>query len=205
MTDQQPTVRDLIHKVMCDVGAIKKLDVNSHFGFNFRGIDTVLNEVAPKLRQHGVVVHPELRDLKHFPIGKDGSKVIVTVAYVFTGPAGDTLTAVVPGEANDQQDKATSKAMSVAFRTALLQALSIPTNERDPHAGPPVSRKLIQMQQKVKAAAVAKQMDMAQLRDDYALWSQGADLEAADEKDLAEYLKTLTPEQHTTMQRKARS
>jgi hypothetical protein len=39
------------------------------------------------------------------------------------------------GEAADAGDKATSKAHSVAYRTCLLQALSIPTHEPDPDAG----------------------------------------------------------------------
>jgi len=34
----------------------------------------------------------------------------------------------------DSGDKATAKAMSVAFRTALLQSLSLPTDEVDPDA-----------------------------------------------------------------------
>ena len=60
------------------------------------------------------------------------SHVIVTVDYVFYGPAGDQITARVLGEAFDSGDKAGAKAMSVAFRTALLQALSLPTDESDP-------------------------------------------------------------------------
>jgi hypothetical protein len=40
----------------------------------------------------------------------------------------------VPGEAFDSGDKATAKAMSVAFRIALLQGLSLPTDETDPDA-----------------------------------------------------------------------
>ncbi|MBP2341047.1 hypothetical protein JOF41_007301 [Saccharothrix coeruleofusca] len=203
MTAPQSKVLAAVLAVMKDVGAIGKTDENKHFGFKFRGIDTVLDRVAPLLRDHGVLTRPELRNLQHFPIGKDGSKVIVTVAYDFThAESGETWTAVVPGEANDQQDKATSKAMSVAYRTALLQALAIATGERDPHAGPPVGRRLLQLQQQVKMAGAKKGLEsFQQLRDDYALWSQGADIEAADEKDLGEYLKHLDPSTHTTVQR----
>jgi hypothetical protein len=38
----------------------------------------------------------------------------------------------VLGEAMDSGDKAVAKAMSVAFRIALLQALALPTDEPDP-------------------------------------------------------------------------
>ena len=39
---------------------------------------------------------------------------------------------MVPGESMDAGDKGTPKAMSVALRIALLQALCIPTDEPDP-------------------------------------------------------------------------
>jgi hypothetical protein len=58
--------------------------------------------------------------------------VIVKVAYVFTGPGGDQLLSRVIGEAMDSGDKAVPKAMSVAYRIALLQVLNLPTTEPDP-------------------------------------------------------------------------
>jgi hypothetical protein len=60
--------------------------------------------------------------------------VKVKVTYTFIGASGDSIKATVVGEAMDSGDKATAKAMSVAFRTALLQALSLPTDEPDPDA-----------------------------------------------------------------------
>ena len=45
---------------------------------------------------------------------------------------GSSVTATVAAEAWDAGDKATPKAMSVAMRTALLQALALPTDEPDP-------------------------------------------------------------------------
>jgi len=50
------------------------------------------------------------------------------------GPGGDRLEATVAGEAMDAGDKATAKAMSVAFRIVLLQALALPTDDTDPDA-----------------------------------------------------------------------
>ena len=58
--------------------------------------------------------------------------VTVVVEYTVTGPAGDQITAAAAGQASDSGDKAVPKAMSVAFRTVLLQALCIPTDEPDP-------------------------------------------------------------------------
>jgi hypothetical protein len=47
------------------------------------------------------------------------------------------LVATVAGEGSDSLDKATSKAMSVAYRTALLQALCLPTSDPDPDSFSP--------------------------------------------------------------------
>lgn len=191
MSEQKP-IAVLMAEVMNEVRSVAKSDENSHFGFKFRGIDTVLEKVAPALRSAGVVTIPELLEQTTEERGKS-LRVVVKVAYHFHGPAGDRLTAVVPGEAMDAQDKASSKAMSVAYRTALIQALAIPTGERDPHAGPPVSTKLAAMRQAVKAAATEKGWDNERLFGEYTQWSQGAEIGAADETDLQKFLDSLTP------------
>ena len=58
----------------------------------------------------------------------------VHMKYTVFGPAGDSFTGSTYGEAADAGDKAVSKAQSVAYRTFLLQGLTVPTQERDPDA-----------------------------------------------------------------------
>jgi len=121
------------------VGGIAKKDRNQAQGFNFRGIDSVVNAVSPALQKFGVVVVPSVEeyDYQTVEIGKNRTAmghVRVKVTYTFIGANGDTIKATVVGEAMDSGDKATAKAMSVAFRTALLQSLSLPTDEVDPDA-----------------------------------------------------------------------
>jgi hypothetical protein len=124
----------------------------------------------------------------------------VTVEYTFLGPTGDRITTTVPGEAWDSEDKGSSKAMAVAFRTALIQVLAIPTKERDPHAGPVVSTKLMALRDEAKALTIGAQgWTFDQLADEYAAWSQGADIAAADVDDMEEFVATLRPRK--TMQR----
>lgn len=136
MTEKKP-IQEALAAVMEDVRAVRKADQNAHQRFMFRGIDAVMNAVGPALRKHGVVVMPtgileRTVDQAQTKNGAINYITRVTVEYTFTGPAGDQLTAVVPGEAMDMQDKGTAKAMSVAFRTCLLQALCLPTDEPDP-------------------------------------------------------------------------
>lgn len=123
--------------VMAEVGAVKKGDFNEGQRFNFRGIDAVVNSVSPALRKHGVIVTPDVESIEYgtVEVGRNRTPmghVRVVVRYTFRAGDGSSVTATVPGEAMDSGDKATAKAMSVAFRTALLQALCLPTDEPDP-------------------------------------------------------------------------
>jgi hypothetical protein len=131
-----PTVVQALARVMADVQSVKKTGHNAHDNYNFRGIDQVVNAVGPVLREHGVVTLPLLQDITYrdtqTSTGKATREVNVKVTYRFVGPAGDHLDVTVPGEALDRGDKGTAKAMSVAYRIALLQVLCIPTDEPDP-------------------------------------------------------------------------
>ncbi|WP_372663680.1 ERF family protein [Amycolatopsis kentuckyensis] len=135
MTDTK-SVYEALNDVMADVRAVGKGDYNKQQGFSFRGIDAVVNAVGPVLRRHRVIVAPlhteaRYRDVlsaKQTPM----RECTVLVTYRIYGPAGDHIDTQVAGEAMDIGDKGTPKAMSVAYRTALLQALCLPTNEPDP-------------------------------------------------------------------------
>lgn len=131
------TIREALVNVSKAVGAVRKDGYNKGQGFNFRGIDHVVNAVHPHLVANGIVTIPVLRSVDYAPvtIGKNATpatSVRVVAGYEFHGPAGDSFTAVVAAEGNDAADKGTAKAMSVALRTALLQTLMLPTDEVDP-------------------------------------------------------------------------
>ena len=132
---EKPTIYEALAGAMADVGAVRKEQVNQHQRFNFRGVDAVVNAVSPAFRKHGIIVAPTLieKELRESRTSKGATmaNVYVTVRYTFYGPAGDHIEATVAAESFDSGDKATAKAMSVAFRTALLQTLALPTDEID--------------------------------------------------------------------------
>lgn len=141
-TDPRPDIFTALAAVMADVRGVAKREKNTAPGqnYNFRGIDAVVNAVGPAIRKHSVIVVPHKlisSEYGSIEVGKD-RKIMgharVTVGYRWYGPRGDFIETEAPGEAMDAGDKATAKAMSVAFRTMLLQALGLPTDERDPDA-----------------------------------------------------------------------
>lgn len=135
---EKPSVFEAWSKVMADVQAIGKDGRNSQQNYSFRGIDAVMNAVGPALRTHRVVVVPEVVQSSYRDVltanDRKSREVTVIVTYRVYGPAGDSFTMQAPGESMDVGDKGTPKAMSVAYRTVLLQALTIPTDDPDPDA-----------------------------------------------------------------------
>lgn len=134
-----PTVQQAWAAVMADVRALgKDQRNNTGGGFNFRGVDDVMNAVGPAMRAHGVFVVPTGVDLRtrdaQTTTGKAAHETMVVVSYAIHGPAGDMMPGAAAGESLDSGDKATPKAMSVAYRTFLLQALCLPTHDTDPDA-----------------------------------------------------------------------
>ena len=129
------TIYESINRVMRDVTSLGKTQKSKHQGFNFRGIDDVMNHCGPAMRKHGVVAAPikveavagekQLRN----SVAKS-MDLIVTIRWANT--EGEFMDTQVAAEAFDSGDKATAKAMSVALRTAYLQTLCLPTEEADP-------------------------------------------------------------------------
>lgn len=132
------TARQVIAAVMQEVQAVAKNDRNEAQRFNFRGIDAVVNKVGPALRNAGGFIVPQVITTEHdtLPAKNGGSMSVVrlTVTFSVYGAEGEPIVGTVAAEAFDSGDKATAKAMSVAFRTFLLQVLALPTDEPDPDA-----------------------------------------------------------------------
>lgn len=133
------SIYQALNAVMRDVQAVRKGDKNNApgGGFMFRGIDAVTNSVGPALREHGVIVVPNVLDAQYDVVHAGQkqtvmSRVTLRIEWTWFGPEGDFIKCVTQGEAFDSGDKATAKAHSVAFRTAMLQTLALPTDEKDP-------------------------------------------------------------------------
>lgn len=133
---KQPSIVTALAAVMEEVRSVRKGDRNSQQGYLFRGIDAVVNAAGPALRRQGVVVVPLVEEVGYRDVqtstGKPSRECTVKVRYRFYGPTGDFIDCITPGESLDFGDKGAPKAMSVAFRIALLQALCLPTDDADP-------------------------------------------------------------------------
>lgn len=117
--------------VMGDIGVVGKTDVNKQQGFRYRGIDAVMNALNPAMIKHKIFCVPEvLEQSREERTTAKGAMLIYSVCrirYTFFTTDGSSVQAVVVGEGMDSGDKATNKAMAVAFKYACFQTFCIPT------------------------------------------------------------------------------
>jgi hypothetical protein len=128
-----------INAVMSDIGAVGKTSKNQQQGFMFRGIDAVMNAINPALVKNKVFIVPEIIDqTREERTNTKGTTLIYSmckIKYTFYAEDGTSISATVIGEGMDTGDKATNKAMSIAFKYACFQVFCIPTEEMaDPDA-----------------------------------------------------------------------
>lgn len=130
-----PQIYNLLPQAAAKVGAITKEKRNAQQGFNFRGIDDVLNAVHPVFAELGITPVPQVlaaqREERTTKSGNNLIYTILSVAVHFYAPDGTSVKAIVQGEAMDNADKSSNKAMSAAFKYACFQVLSIPTEEME--------------------------------------------------------------------------
>lgn len=128
-----PNVFWLLSEVQADLDGIAK-DRRVTEGparFLFRGVDDVMNALHPLLSRHRVLVLPQVQDrIPETRVSNGGKPINVVhlrVRFTFVAPDGSSTYAEAWGEGQDSGDKATGKAHSMAYKSAMLQVFSIPT------------------------------------------------------------------------------
>lgn len=129
-------IYETISAVMADLSPVGKESKNQQQGFYYRGIDAVMNAMAPLFAKYKLFVVPEIisqqREERTTAKGNALIYSIITVKYTFYAEDGSNVSAVVVGEGMDSGDKSTNKAMSIAFKYACFQIFCIPTEETAP-------------------------------------------------------------------------
>ena len=126
-------------KILAGIGSVGKDSRNTQQGFNFRGIDSMINAVHSVLKANEVFVTTDILDKKSEirevtrSNGKPGVDKIVelTVKYTFWAEDGSSVSSIIASEGLDSGDKATNKALSAALKYALIQTFQVPTQDME--------------------------------------------------------------------------
>lgn len=105
--------------------------------YKYRGIDDVINALAPLYAENGLIVLPSVADRtcdeRQNKSGAPLFYVTVKTSFRIVCVEDDSEVSVGPfyGEAMDSSDKATNKAMSAAYKYFAFQTFAIPTEADD--------------------------------------------------------------------------
>ena len=189
MAENTPLIYKKIIEVMADINAIGKDRRNQQQGFQFRGIDDVMNELHSSLAKCGVFVLPnvleETRTTGKTARGGDMFYTRLKIKFGFYAEDGSHVDAVVIGEAMDTADKASNKALSIGLKYAMLQVFCIPTeDEKDPDAVSPQPAAGTMQQQPQQKKQPAK----------FDFEPKGGETTPAEKKELGGLLSTKYPD-----------
>jgi hypothetical protein len=119
-------------KQVCETGIAK--DQKGH-QYKFRGIDQIYNTMAPIFANAGLTVLPTVTDWSIERLNGANGKAMfhskVSVTYKLVSHSGDATEVTAVGEAFDNADKGTGKAMSMAYKYAMFQLFCIPLDAQD--------------------------------------------------------------------------
>ena len=139
-TLQNPKIYAAIAGVISDCGFVSKDKVNKQQGFKNRSVDDVFNALHPALAKNKVFIVPTILERKEEVIGQTAKgakiiKVVCKIKFTFYGEDGSSFCSIIYGEGMDMGDKATNKAMAIAYKYVCFQVFCIPTEDMsDPDA-----------------------------------------------------------------------
>ena len=113
---------------------IAKRHRNQQANYQYRSIEDVLNALAPLLARHKLCVLPRILERAGIRGGNVEPEMHVAVRAAFdlvSSLDGSIHTVESYGEAIDISDKATAKAISAAYKSAMLQTFCIPVPQED--------------------------------------------------------------------------
>ena len=132
-SESRPAIYKAIADVIADVEAVGKDKVNKQQGFKFRSVDDVYNALHPALAKNKVFIVPEIleqtREMHQTKNGTQMVLVICKIRFTFYAEDGSYIQSVIIGEGLDTGDKATNKAMAIAYKYVCFQVFCIPTEE----------------------------------------------------------------------------
>lgn len=116
-------------------------------GFKYRSVDDVFNALHPALAKNKVVIIPTVVERQCEEVGKTKNgtailKVICKVKYDICAEDGSRVTSIIYGEGMDMGDKATNKAMAIAYKYLCFQVFCIPTEEMSDPDGESLEEKI---------------------------------------------------------------
>jgi hypothetical protein len=118
---------------------IAKAHTNLIDQYQYRSIDDLLNRLAPLLARHRLCILPRVLARECEPVAGERDELLTSVRLqvafdLVSSRDGSWHTVQSWGEALDASDKGTAKAMSAAYKCAMLEVFCVPVASDDAEA-----------------------------------------------------------------------
>ena len=130
------TIHDKILAVMAAVPNVEKTGRNEFHKYDYVEAQEITRLIRTAMVKEGLTVRPNCIEHELMPSPKEGFTARVLMTYTFydcADPDSHFCIGPIPGEGWDKGDKATPKALTNAFKYALIQGFAIPAGD-DPEA-----------------------------------------------------------------------
>lgn len=126
MTEEKMTILQKLHAIMADLDYIQKGDARVNNQYRFVSHDQVTEKIHPLLVKHRVLALPSV--ISHRQEG-NRTEVDLRVGFINVDDAKDCVYIDFFGYGVDPGDKGPGKAISYAFKYAVLKALALATGD----------------------------------------------------------------------------
>lgn len=196
---------------LSSIGISKDRTANAGGSFKFRGIDQVMNALAPVLSKHSLLIVPRVLsrqcDVRQTKSGSAMYFVTVEAEFALvSGVDGSIFSGRTIGEANDTGDKATNKAMSIAYKYFCFQTFCIPLEPTEDPDGTVGEETVPQRQpERQRNTPNDRARDASDFPGDRQTTSQKAAPKRPAEPDRSAALKEIEKQRDTLKERSARA
>lgn len=139
MTETKPNIFQRLHGVMKDVKYLQKGEARVANQYRYISHDAVAAALHPALVKHGIVVVPSIQEITQTD---NRTMVKLAVGFVNIDDPKDQIASLWAGYGIDSGDKGIGKAVSYAYKYALLKTFCLetgddPDNDADATYEPP--------------------------------------------------------------------
>lgn len=131
---ENQSIYEAMLKIMGGIDPIAKNKKNTQQNYKYRGVEDIYAVLNPMLIANRVILIPEIlsHNITEFTTGKGTLlfRVVATMKYTFKSVEdGSFIECIMTGEGMDSGDKATPKAISMAFKYMAFQLFCIPVDD----------------------------------------------------------------------------
>ncbi len=123
--NNQLKILEKLHSIMAEFGVVGKNNENTFQKYKFRSIADTVHKLTPLLVKHKVVMQPCYHNQQLHQQEKGWTATLDLALTFYCVDTGSSMVFRATGQGSDSGDKACNKAMTAAFKYAILHGFGV--------------------------------------------------------------------------------